>query len=392
MRLLLTLAVAISTLLTVSGCSKDPVCEDMKLWYDEPAEKWVEALPVGNGRLGAMIFGNPSSEKLQLNEETVWAGQPNSNANPNVEEGALEEIRKLIFEGRYRAAQDMVDQKIFFRTNHGMSYQTVGDLRLDFLGHEDFTGYRRELDIANALSTVRYEVGGVEYVREVFSSLADDVIAVRLSASEKGKLTFDVSFDTPQNAETSVEGDEIVLRGVTSSQEGLEGKVRFTAKARICPDGGTIESAEKTISVKNADEVIIYVDIATNFVRYDDISADPDARVDDRMAAHCRKYPAMRKAHVNAYKEYFDRVELDLGTTEAAANTTDVRVRDFADLDDPQLVELYFQFGRYLLICSSQPGGQPANLQGIWNDSMTPPWDSKYTTNINAEMNYWPAP
>ena len=391
MRLLLTLAVAISTLLTVSGCSKDAVCEDMKLWYDEPAEKWVEALPVGNGRLGAMIFGNPSSEKLQLNEETVWAGQPNSNANPNVEEGALEEIRKLIFEGRYRAAQDMVDQKIFFRTNHGMSYQTVGDLRLDFPGHEGFAGYRRELDIANALSTVRYEVGGVEYVREVFSSLADDVIAVRLSASEKGKLTFDVSFDTPQNAETSVEGDEIVLRGVTSSQEGLEGKVRFTAKARICPDGGTIESAEKTISVKNADEVIIYVDIATNFVRYDDISADPDARVDDRMAAHCRKYPAMRKAHVNAYKEYFDRVELDLGTTEAAANTTDVRVRDFADLDDPQLVELYFQFGRYLLICSSQPGGQPANLQGIWNDSMTPPWDSKYTTNINAEMNYWPA-
>lgn len=365
---------------------------DLKLWYDEPASHWVEALPVGNGRLGAMIFGGTATERIQLNEETVWAGQPDSNANPAVEAGALDEIRQLIFDGKYRAAQDMVDRKIFFPTNHGMSYQTVGDLRLDFPGHDDFTGYRRELDVANALSSVSYEVDEVRYSREVLASLADDVLVVRLTASQKGAITVNASFDTPQNAECSVEEGELVLRGITSSQEGLEGKVRFTARARICPVGGMIETSDASLTVTDADEVLIYIDIATNFVRYDDISADPDIRLNERMADIGSKgYKAMRKAHIEAYREYFDRVSLDLGTSEAASGTTDVRVKEFAQGNDPQLVELYFQFGRYLLICSSQPGGQPANLQGIWNESLTPPWDSKYTTNINAEMNYWPA-
>ena len=365
---------------------------DLKLWYDEPAEHWVEALPVGNGRLGAMVFGGTSSERIQLNEETVWAGQPNSNANPDIEPGALEEIRQLIFQGKYRAAQDMVDRKIFFPTNHGMSYQTVGDLLLDFPGHDAATAYRRELDIANALTSVFYEVDGVQYAREVFSSLADDVLVMKISASRKGAISFNASFSTPQNAEIAVEDGELVLRGITSSQEGLEGKVRFTAKARICPTGGMIEVCDASLAVKNADEALIYVDIATNFVRYDDISANPEGRLEERMEdLGSKSYSAMRKAHIGAYREYFDRVSLDLGTSPAAARTTDVRVKEFAQGDDPQLVELYFQFGRYLLICSSQPGGQPANLQGIWNESLTPPWDSKYTTNINAEMNYWPA-
>ena len=365
---------------------------DLKLWYDEPAAKWVEALPVGNGRLGAMVFGNPAKEQLQLNEETVWAGQPNSNANPDIEPGALEKIRQLIFQGKYRAAQDMVDRKIFFPTNHGMSYQTVGDLLLDFPGHDAATGYRRELDIANALTSVFYEVDGVQYAREVFSSLADDVLVMKISASRKGAISFNASFSTPQNAEITVEDGELVLRGTTSSQEGLEGKVRFTAKARICPTGGMIEVCDASLAVKNADEALIYVDITTNFVRYDDISADPESRLEERMEdLGSKRYSAMRKAHIGAYRSYFDRVSLDLGTSPAAARTTDVRVKEFAQGDDPQLVELYFQFGRYLLICSSQPGGQPANLQGIWNESLTPPWDSKYTTNINAEMNYWPA-
>lgn len=380
---------------TLILCACTPAAEpesDLKLWYDEPAGHWVEALPVGNGRLGAMVFGGTSYERIQLNEETVWAGQPNSNANPDIEPGALEEIRQLIFQGRYRAAQDMVDRKIFFPTNHGMSYQTVGDLLFDFPGHEEYTGYRRELDIANALSSVSYEVDGVRYVREVFASLADDVIVVRLTSSEKKSLTFETYFATPQNAEYSIENGELVLRGVTSSQEGLEGKVRFTARARVCPSGGEVHASGNRISVVNADEVLIFLDIATNFVRYDDISADPDSRVNERMSGLSpRKYDSMRKAHVDAYRDYFDRVSLDLGTSESASLTTDVRVKEFAQGDDPQLVELYFQFGRYLLICSSQPGGQPANLQGIWNESLTPPWDSKYTTNINAEMNYWPA-
>ena len=366
---------------------------DLKLWYDEPAAQWVEALPVGNGRLGAMVFGGSEREQIQLNEETVWAGQPNSNANPDVEEGALDEIRQLIFDGKYRAAQDMVDHKIFFKTNHGMSYQTIGDLYLDFPGHETPSSYYRDLDISKAVASVKYTVDGVEYTREVISSFADDVVAVNLSASEKGKITFDVSLVSPHKKHTvEVEGSDIVLRATTGDQEGLEGKVQFVTRVRIAHNGGKLEATEAGLSLAGATEATVFISTGTSFVNYKDISADPDKKALAALdAAFSKKFKAMKKAHTALYAEYFDRVELDLGTTEAASNTTDVRVREFAQGDDPQLAELYFQFGRYLLICSSQPGGQPANLQGIWANSLNPAWDSKYTTNINVEMNYWPA-
>ena len=366
---------------------------DLKLWYDEPAAQWVEALPVGNGRLGAMVFGGSEREQIQLNEETVWAGQPNSNANPNVEEGALDEIRQLIFDGKYRAAQDMVDQKIFFKTNHGMSYQTIGDLYLDFPGHETPSSYYRDLDISKAVASVKYTVDGVEYTREVISSFADDVVAVNLSASEKGKITFEASLVSPHKKHTvEVEGSDIVLRATTGDQEGLEGKVQFVTRVRIAHNGGKLEATEAGLSLAGATEATVFISTGTSFVNYKDISADPDKKALAALdAAFSKKFKGMKKAHTALYAEYFDRVELDLGTTEAASNTTDVRVREFAQGDDPQLAELYFQFGRYLLICSSQPGGQPANLQGIWANSLNPAWDSKYTTNINVEMNYWPA-
>ena len=366
---------------------------DLKLWYDEPAAQWIEALPVGNGRLGAMVFGGSEREQIQLNEETVWAGQPNSNANPDVEEGALDEIRQLIFDGKYRAAQDMVDQKIFFKTNHGMSYQTIGDLYLDFPGHETPSSYYRDLDISKAVASVKYTVDGVEYTREVISSFADDVVAVNLSASEKGKVTFDASLVSPHKKHSvEVEGSDIVLRATTGDQEGLEGKVQFVTRVRIAHNGGKLEATEAGLSLAGATEATVFISTGTSFVNYKDISADPDKKALAALdAAFSKKFKAMKKAHTALYAEYFDRVELDLGTTEAASNTTDVRVREFAQGDDPQLAELYFQFGRYLLICSSQPGGQPANLQGIWANSLNPAWDSKYTTNINVEMNYWPA-
>ena len=380
--------------LVAAACT--PVKEeasDLKLWYDEPASQWVEALPVGNGRLGAMVFGGADREQIQLNEETVWAGQPNSNANPDVEEGALDQIRQLIFDGKYRAAQDMVDQKIFFRTNHGMSYQTIGDLYLDFPGHEAPSAYYRDLDISKAVASVKYTVDGVEYVREVISSFADDVVAVNLSASEKGKITFDASLVSPHKKHSvAVEGNDIVLRATTGDQEGLEGKVQFVTRVRIAHDGGKLEATEEGLSLAGATEATVFISTGTSFVNYKDISADPDKKALAALdAAFSKKFKSMKKAHSAQYAEYFDRVELDLGTTPAALNTTDVRVREFAEGDDPQLAELYFQFGRYLLICSSQPGGQPANLQGIWANSLNPAWDSKYTTNINVEMNYWPA-
>lgn len=380
------------SVLAIAACSS-PKEKDLKLWYDEPASVWVEALPVGNGRLGAMVFGDPSAERIQLNEETVWAGQPNSNANPDVEPGALDEIRNLIFEGKYRAAQDMVDREIFFPSNHGMSYQTIGDLRLDFPGHEDYTEYYRDLDIADATASVRYVADGVTYEREVIAAFGADVIAVRLSASEKGRLTFNASLVSPHKKhDVTVEGGDIVLRGVTGDQEGLEGKVRFTTRARVLHKGGILNASDAGLSLDGADEALILISTGTNFTDYRTLAGDSDRKASDILdAASSKTYDRMRKDHVARYRKYFDRVTLDLGATAAAEKTTDVRIKEFASGDDPQLVELYFQFGRYLLICSSQPGGQPANLQGIWNESLTPPWDSKYTTNINAEMNYWPA-
>ena len=366
---------------------------DLKLWYDEPAAKWVEALPVGNGRLGAMVFGDPAKEHLQLNEETVWAGQPNSNANPNVDPNAIDEIRDLIFEGKYRAAQDMVDQKIFFKVNHGMSYQSVGDLYLEFPGHEDYTSYYRDLDISDATASVSYAVDGVTFEREVISAFGDDVVAVRLTASEKGKITFNASLTSPHRKQhVEVEDGDIVLWGVTGDQEGLEGRVEFTSRVRIVHKGGELTSSEAGLSLSGADEAVVLVSTGTNFVDYKTLTADGAKKAKDILdKAASKAYKSMKKVHVAEYQKYFDRVSLDLGTTPAAAATTDVRVKDFAAGDDPQLVELYFQFGRYLLICSSQPGGQPANLQGIWADGLSPAWDSKYTTNINVEMNYWPA-
>lgn len=379
--------------LAVLSCGKADVADDMKLWYDEPAAQWVEALPVGNGRLGAMVFGEPQCERLQLNEETVWSGQPNTNANPDVEEGALEKIRQLIFDGKYRAAQDMVDAKIFHRTNHGMAYQSVGDLYLEFPGHEEFTEYYRDLDIAQAVASVKYVHDGVEYGREVISSFADDVVAIRLTASEKGRITFKAYMTTPQTKSgIAVEDGDLVLRGVTSDHEGLEGKVRFTTVVRVVQKGGKLNLSEDALSIEAADEAVVWVSIGTCFVNYKDISADADARAYGALdVVSARRFDQVRKEHTEIYRSYFDRVTLDVGTSDAASKTTDLRIRDFADGNDPQLAELYFQFGRYLLICSSQPGGQPANLQGIWADGLYPAWDCKYTTNINVEMNYWPA-
>lgn len=375
----------------LAGC-KPAETEALKLWYDAPAAEWVEALPVGNGRMGAMVFGTPSQERLQLNEETVWAGQPNSNANPDAR-AALPRIRELIFAGRYKEAQDLVGATVISRTNHGMAYQPVGDLWLDFPGHEHCSDYYRELDISRAVATTRYKVEGVEYVREVFASFPDQVIVMRLTASQKGKLNFAARFASPQRSAVTVENGALVLRGISGDLEGLQGKVEFTACAKAVLEKGRCEAQGDTaLAVSGADAVTLYVSMGTNFVNYHDLSGDADARAFENLSAACGKsYEALKAAHMADYQQLFNRVELDLGTTEAAGKNTRDRIRDFATGNDPQLVELYFQFGRYLLIASSRPGGQPANLQGIWNDQLLPPWDSKYTTNINVEMNYWPA-
>jgi alpha-L-fucosidase 2 len=364
----------------------------MKLWYTSPAKQWVEALPVGNGRLGAMVFGDPCKEVIQLNENTVWAGQPNRNDNPDARE-ALPEVRKLIFEGKYKEAQDLINKKFISKTSHGMPYQTVGNLRLLFPGHENYSGYYRELDIEKAVVSSGYTVKGVKYSTTVFSSSPDQVIIIRISADKPGSVSFTATMDRPSKTDVSTRGnDEMVLSGTTSDFDKVKGNLLFEARTKIMTKGGSVSAIDTALSVANADAVTIYISIASGFRNYNDISANAGERSTAYLQNAIKKsYDQTLKDHIADYQRFFKRVSLDLGVTDSVKKPTNIRLEQFTRGNDPQLVALYFQFGRYLLISSSRPGGQPANLQGIWNDQLTPPWDSKYTVNINTEMNYWPS-
>lgn len=366
----------------------------LKLWYNQPAGKtWEHALPVGNGRLGAMVYGNVPQETIQLNEHTVWSGSPNRNDNP-ASLAALPEIRKLIFEGQQKKAEQLANQAIITRQSHGQMFQPVGSLQLAFEGHDVYTDYYRELDVENAVASTSYKVGDVVYTREVLSSLAAPVMVVRLTASKPGKLTFNAYFTTPQpRATRSVSAArELEIAGTTTDHEGVKGMVQFKGLVLIKQEGGKLLNNDTALMVQGASAATLYISMASNFNNYGDLNGNEHARAAEALKKGTAfTYEAIRKAHIVAYRRYFDRVKLDLGYTDAAKLPTDQRLKLFNSVNDPQLVTLYYQFGRYLLIASSQPGGQPANLQGIWNASMRPPWDSKYTININAEMNYWPA-
>ncbi len=362
------------------------------LWYDSPAAVWTEALPIANSKLAAMIFGKPSVERLQLNEETIWGGRPNNNANPEAKE-YLPKVRQLVWEGKYKEAQDLATAHVQSNTNQGMPYQPFGDIYISFPNHGEYTNYYRELSLDSARSITRYTVDGVTYQREYISSLSDNVITVRLTASKKGMITCNAIFTSPhQDVSVWTEDDEIVLYGNSGQHEGLKGKVTFTGRATAKVNGGSMQSKDGVLQIKDADEAIIYITIATNFKNYNDISIN-DTILSENILREALKtdYNDMKAAHLTKYKSQFDRVKLYLGKDEYASLTTDKRIEQFGDHTDLHLVETYFQFGRYLLICTSQPGTQPPTLQGMWNDKMLPSWDSKYTCNINLEMNYWPA-
>ncbi|MRG48026.1 glycoside hydrolase family 95 protein [Chitinophaga sp. SYP-B3965] len=364
-----------------------------RLWYNSPAGKvWEAALPLGNGRLAAMVYGNPASELIRLNESTIWSGGPNRNDNPDAL-AALPEVRKLIFEGKHKEASKLATEKMQSKI-HGMKYQPAGDLKLDFPGHAVFENYYRELDLGSAVAKTSYRVNGVQYTRSVFATVPGQVIVVRLTADKPGSISFTAALVTEHkpSAVAVVGNDELVMSGTTSNKDGVTGKVKFQTLAKVRAEGGSVKSTGNAVNVTNANAVTIYISIATNYVNYNDISADEGKRASAYLTKALQKnYATLLKEHVAAYQHYFNRVKLDLGSTDSTKNPTDVRLRDFANGNDPQFAALYFQFGRYLLISASQPGGQPANLQGIWNDKMDPPWGSKYTININTEMNYWPA-
>ncbi|WP_234395797.1 glycoside hydrolase N-terminal domain-containing protein [Bacteroides sp. Marseille-P3684] len=366
--------------------------QEYKLWYDQPAHVWTEALPLGNGRLGAMLYGNPAAEQLQLNEETIWAGRPNNNPSPEAREW-LPKIRELVLAGKYKEAQDLCTAHVKSKTNQGMPYQPFGDLRLNFPGHTRYTNYYRELSLDSARAVVRYEVDGVRFQRETFTSFPDQVVITRVTASQPGRVTFNATMTSPhQDVIITSEGNDITLEGVSSLHEALKGKVQFQGRTTVKTRGGVVTNRDGVLTVEHADEAIIYTSIGTNFNNYKDITGDYIARAKDYLAKAVGKdYADAKDRHVKYYEQFQNRTSLHLGEDRYADVPTDKRVENFKQTNDAFLVATYFKFGRYLLICSSQPGGQPANLQGIWNDKLFPSWDSKYTCNINLEMNYWPA-
>ncbi len=377
---------------TTVCCSQSSTA--LKLWYNKPSgATWENALPIGNGRLGAMVYGNVARETIQLNEHTVWSGGPNRNDNPEAL-ASLPEIRQLIFDGKQKEAELLANKRIISKNSQGQMFEPVGSLHLNFTGHDNYLNYYRELDIERAVAKVSYTVGDVTYTREVVASLPGRVIAIQLTASKPQHISFTASFSTPQpKAEIQITPEnELTIYGTTISHEGVEGKIKFKGIARIKTDGGTLLSADTALVVKNANAVTIFISIATNFINYKDLTGNENERAKTALdKAYRQPYASILNAHVAAYKKYFDRVRLDLGASNASNLPTDERLRSFATTNDPHFVTIYFQFGRYLLISASQPGGQPVNLQGIWNNRLKPPWDSKYTININAEMNYWPA-
>ncbi|MBR2236279.1 MAG: glycoside hydrolase family 95 protein [Prevotella sp.] len=412
------------------------MAQEHRLWYDRPAQTWTQALPIGNGTMGGMVYGTPAVERIQLNEETIWAGQPNQVMNPEAKE-YLPKVRQLIFEGRYKEAEQLANEKVMpfgAGQNMGMPYQPFGDLYIAMPGHADYSNYERLLDIDNALSIVRYEVDGVKYERETIAPLGSKVVAIHLTASEPGRISFTASFTsphsdvltgsdpTPNPSPTGVGSGYAYLHGVSGKHENLKGKVRFMglmavqavvghasqradaeAAATLGNVAHYISTADGQLSVIGADEATVYVTVGTNVVNYKDITGDEKAQAMQRLQeAMTLGYERLKVRHEQFYHQLYDRVKLDLGSDLYPRVPTSQRIAQFARTEmqrsealpttDNHLVETYFQFGRYLLICSSQPDNiNPANLQGIWNEKMLPSWDSKYTTNINLEMNYWPS-
>ena len=373
------------------------------LWYSSSASHWLEALPVGNSHLGAMVYGKTDVEEIQLNEETFWSGSPHNNNSPEAK-AHLQAVRDSIFEGKEEAAHAILD-KYFFKGPHGMRFLPLGSVKLK-LGHDDVSDYRRELTLGNALNTTSYIYKGVRYERTVFASQADNAIIVHLKASKKGALSFNVGFETPLEAKVfpmSVTGKKPYLHQIVATinnveQEGIKGGLTADCRVEVKADG-EVKIDDYELEIDDATEATLYIVAATSFVNYQDVSGNPTKKNNLVLGSlRGKSYKKLLKDHIKKYQEQYNRVSLTLTShTSHTSNTshtstlpTDKRLAAF-DGKDLDMVSLMMQYGRYLLISSSQPGGQPANLQGVWNNKMDAPWDSKYTININAEMNYWPA-
>ena len=357
------------------------------LWYSAPAEAWLEALPIGNSNMGAMIYGGVQKEEIQLNEETFWSGGPHNNNSPRSLE-RLDEVRQLIYDGKEAEAKTIID-KDFVVGPHGMRFLNAGSLFIEFEGMGEAESYHRQLDLSNAVNTTSYTSGGVKYTRTAFASLPEKVVVVRLT--EDKKASFSLSYNARLPFEAKAAGSDLVAVVQGDSMEGIDAKLAAEIVIRVISDG-TVSADGDKLNVSDATETMLLISAATNFVNYHDVSGNASAKNAERLAAAQKmSYKELLKRHVAAYTEQYGRVDLELPAGANASLPTNERLDSFTGSDDMGMVELMFNYGRYLLISSSQPGGQAANLQGVWNQEHMAPWDSKYTININAEMNYWPA-
>lgn len=378
-----------------------------KLWYRSPATQWVEALPVGNGRLGGMVFGGLKQERIQLNEETLWTGGPYQPEFLGEGAAALPEIRRLVFSRKYREAQRLVEKAWKTEPPWHQKYQSLGDLIINMHENFDFTdhgydvrSYRRELDLDTAIVTVSYRTGNITFTREIFISPVDDVLVIRITSDKPGTLSFSVFLQGKKNLISPGDGyfrsetvmpDTIVLRGRNASYLGVKGRLEYQARARLKVEGGRIRYENERLIVESANSATIYLAAATSFVNFRDVSGDPEQRTLSVLKKlEGKTYEAIKEDHIREHRRLFRRAYLSLARTDFSKLPTEERIRAFPGSGDMDLIALFYQFGRYLLISSSRPGTQPPNLQGIWNDSLNPAWGGKYTTNINLEMNYWP--
>lgn len=369
------------------------------LWYDEPATEWVEALPIGNGRIGGMVYGRVNEELVRLNESTVWTGAPYDPYGDGKGVEVLDEIRKLVFDGKGREAEALYEKEWMSSTWEMNKYQPLGDLRMDFGGEGEVTNYRRTLDISTAITTVSYTQNGVNFKREYFVSEPDQAMVVHVTADKPASIHMTAWLEgrtkegNPNGSWHKAENNTF-MEGETESYAGAQGlryRVQFDTSSDTSDERGDVNFDNKEIVIKFADKVLLYLTCATNFVDYKTLMTDEE--LTDKLWPQFstnKTFAELREDHITDYKSLFDRVSLDLGDSVGSGKTTDERFDSFAAGEDPNFASLYFQFGRYLLISSSRPGGQPPNLQGIWNEDMDPSWGSKHTTNINYEMNFWP--
>jgi len=382
-------ALVASTVLISSA--QDATHSPLTLWYTRPAQKWTDALPVGNGRMGAMIFGGIIDERIQFNEDTLWKGFPHDYDRKGAHD-SLAQIRQFLFDGQVKEASELTRSNFLSDPVRQKPYQPFGDLHLHFANQGDSSDYRRELDLDSATAITTYNLGGVQFKRDVFASYPDHAIVVHITCSKPGNVSFTLRMDSPQtnSATKALSRGTLALTGQVETN-GL----RFESRVRVMNDGGTVATNGNSVAVENANSATLYLVAATSFKNYQDISGDPGSECAKNLEAVSRKsYDTVRSAQLADYQNLFRRVNLSLGSSGQAKLPTNERLEALKTrgLDaDPDLAALYFQYGRYLLISSSRPGGQPANLQGLWNEELNPPWESKWTLNINCEMNYWPA-